>query len=204
MVVAPGRRRAVVPLPRRSRAPSRPASASPSAVRSGRRSSATASADGCGRSSPRRRRPGDRLRPRAAAHRRPTRRRSNVRLTSCGADADGAIAGVIVRCRPRGSHHDARATCTAPGRAAGCVRMVDWYQRAAEGRPSPCRFTPSCSSYAREALIVHGRRRGLWLTVRRLLRCRPVRPVRVRSGPRARRDAPHCPATTADPPTKGR
>jgi putative membrane protein insertion efficiency factor len=56
------------------------------------------------------------------------------------------------------------------------VRMVDWYQRAADGRPSPCRFTPTCSSYAREALLVHGSRRGLWLTVRRLARCRPFGP----------------------------
>jgi uncharacterized protein len=56
------------------------------------------------------------------------------------------------------------------------VRAVDWYQRAMEGRPSPCRFTPSCSSYAREALTVHGTRRGLWLTARRLLRCRPLGP----------------------------
>jgi putative membrane protein insertion efficiency factor len=56
------------------------------------------------------------------------------------------------------------------------LRAVDWYQRAMEGRPSPCRFTPSCSSYAREALCVHGTRRGLWLTGRRLLRCRPFGP----------------------------
>jgi putative membrane protein insertion efficiency factor len=56
------------------------------------------------------------------------------------------------------------------------VRAVYWYQRAMEGRPSPCRFTPSCSSYAREALTVHGTRRGLWLTARRLLRCRPLGP----------------------------
>jgi putative membrane protein insertion efficiency factor len=56
------------------------------------------------------------------------------------------------------------------------VRMVEWYQRAVEGRPSPCRFTPSCSEYAREALEVHGTSRGLWLTVRRLARCRPFGP----------------------------
>jgi putative membrane protein insertion efficiency factor len=54
--------------------------------------------------------------------------------------------------------------------------MVDWYQRAFAGRPSPCRFTPSCSSYSREALIVHGTWRGLWLTIRRLSRCRPFGP----------------------------
>lgn len=56
------------------------------------------------------------------------------------------------------------------------MRAVLWYQRAAEGRPSPCRFTPTCSSYALEALEVHGTRRGLWLTVRRLVRCRPFGP----------------------------
>ena len=56
------------------------------------------------------------------------------------------------------------------------VRMIEWYQRGMDGRPSPCRFTPSCSSYAKEALEVHGTRRGLWLTVRRLFRCRPFGP----------------------------
>ncbi len=56
------------------------------------------------------------------------------------------------------------------------VRMIEWYQRGVEGRPSPCRFTPSCSAYAKEALEVHGTRRGLWLTVRRLTRCRPFGP----------------------------
>lgn len=56
------------------------------------------------------------------------------------------------------------------------VRLVEWYQRVAEGRPSPCRFTPSCSAFAHEALTVHGTRRGLWLTVRRLARCRPFGP----------------------------
>jgi putative membrane protein insertion efficiency factor len=45
-----------------------------------------------------------------------------------------------------------------------------------EGRPSPCRFTPSCSQYALDALAQHGTSRGLWLTLRRLLRCRPFGP----------------------------
>jgi len=61
-------------------------------------------------------------------------------------------------------------------RPSRMLRLVDWYQRAFEGRPSPCRFTPSCSSYAREALELHGSRRGLWLTIRRLVRCRPFGP----------------------------
>lgn len=56
------------------------------------------------------------------------------------------------------------------------IRLIDSYQRAFAGRPTPCRFTPSCSSYAREALEIHGRWRGLWLTLRRLCRCRPFGP----------------------------
>jgi len=48
------------------------------------------------------------------------------------------------------------------------------YQSARAGRPSPCRFTPSCSSYAVEALEIHGAARGSWLAVRRLSRCRPL------------------------------
>ena len=36
-----------------------------------------------------------------------------------------------------------------------------------------CRFVPSCSHYAEEAVRRHGCLRGLWLTVRRLSRCQP-------------------------------
>jgi len=40
--------------------------------------------------------------------------------------------------------------------------------------PHVCRFTPSCSLYALEALKRHGPFKGSWLTVRRLSRCHPV------------------------------
>jgi putative membrane protein insertion efficiency factor len=39
-----------------------------------------------------------------------------------------------------------------------------------------CRFYPSCSSYAAEALVVHGAVRGSWLALRRLARCHPFHP----------------------------
>jgi putative membrane protein insertion efficiency factor len=39
--------------------------------------------------------------------------------------------------------------------------------------PPSCRFTPTCSEYARQALVKHGPIKGLWLAVRRILRCHP-------------------------------
>jgi putative membrane protein insertion efficiency factor len=38
---------------------------------------------------------------------------------------------------------------------------------------SSCRFTPTCSAYALEALEIHGAAKGSYLTVRRLSRCHP-------------------------------
>ena len=42
--------------------------------------------------------------------------------------------------------------------------------------PSACKFYPSCSHYAAEAVRIHGARRGSWLALRRLLRCHPFTP----------------------------
>lgn len=39
--------------------------------------------------------------------------------------------------------------------------------------PPSCRFTPTCSAYAMEALQKHGPFKGLWLTLIRILRCHP-------------------------------
>lgn len=67
---------------------------------------------------------------------------------------------------------------TGAGRRTGpAARLLIWlvhvYQAARWGRPSPCRYVPSCSQYAAEALDRHGAVRGGWLTVRRLCRCHP-------------------------------
>ncbi len=39
--------------------------------------------------------------------------------------------------------------------------------------PPACRFTPTCSEYAIQALRKHGPIKGLWLSIRRILRCHP-------------------------------
>jgi putative membrane protein insertion efficiency factor len=41
---------------------------------------------------------------------------------------------------------------------------------------SHCRFTPTCSEYAREAVARHGAVKGTWLAVRRIGRCHPYHP----------------------------
>lgn len=58
--------------------------------------------------------------------------------------------------------------------AARALRsLVRAYRYLTAGRVSPCRFDPSCSTYALEALERHGAVRGSWLTIRRLGRCHP-------------------------------
>jgi hypothetical protein len=53
----------------------------------------------------------------------------------------------------------------------GCVRV---YQLSLSPFfPAACRFAPTCSAYAKEALITHGACLGAWLTLKRLARCHP-------------------------------
>ncbi|MDE6117185.1 MAG: membrane protein insertion efficiency factor YidD [Duncaniella sp.] len=39
--------------------------------------------------------------------------------------------------------------------------------------PAACRYTPTCSQYAVEAIMKHGILKGCWLATRRILRCHP-------------------------------
>lgn len=62
------------------------------------------------------------------------------------------------------------------------MRLLSWlllvpirfYQLAISPLLGPsCRFTPTCSEYARQAILKHGPFKGLYLAIRRLLRCHP-------------------------------
>lgn len=54
------------------------------------------------------------------------------------------------------------------------LRLIRFYQRALSPfTPASCRFVPTCSAYAAEAVDRHGPLRGSWLALRRLFRCHP-------------------------------
>ncbi len=54
------------------------------------------------------------------------------------------------------------------------VGLINWYQHALSPyMPGTCRYSPTCSHYAQEAIMKRGLVRGLWLTAQRLGRCHP-------------------------------
>ena len=51
---------------------------------------------------------------------------------------------------------------------------IRFYQRhISPGRPPRCRFIPTCSQYAAEAVAKYGAAKGSWLALKRFLRCHP-------------------------------
>lgn len=63
-----------------------------------------------------------------------------------------------------------------PTLTALLIAGIRTYQREISPRRGPCcHFTPTCSEYAAQALHTHGARRGSWLAIKRLGRCRPRR-----------------------------
>lgn len=54
------------------------------------------------------------------------------------------------------------------------LKLIGFYRRAISPlTPPSCRFTPTCSAYAYEAINKYGALKGSWLTLKRLLRCHP-------------------------------
>jgi putative membrane protein insertion efficiency factor len=57
------------------------------------------------------------------------------------------------------------------------LAVIRFYSRTiSPALPPRCRFYPTCSAYAAEAIERHGAPRGTWLAVRRLVKCAPWHP----------------------------
>lgn len=81
------------------------------------------------------------------------------------------LVGLLAPRRALRRHGEQPAGASLRGRLLAAVRL---YQlRVSAARPARCRYAPTCSAYATQALQRHGVVRGLALTARRLLRCRP-------------------------------
>jgi putative membrane protein insertion efficiency factor len=67
------------------------------------------------------------------------------------------------------------------------LAVIRFYSRAVSpALPARCRFYPTCSAYAAEAVETHGAARGAWLALRRLAKCAPWHPGGVDLVPPAR------------------
>lgn len=64
--------------------------------------------------------------------------------------------------------------------------------------PSACRFTPTCSEYARQAVESHGAARGGWLAAKRIARCHPFGGRGYDPVPEAEHEPPDAPWTAGD------
>lgn len=93
-------------------------------------------------------------------------RDSSATLGSAGPfrASGGGVGAPAANDRPEVLSRAARALLTA-------VRAYQAFFSAL--MPSACKFYPSCSHYAADALRIHGARRGSWLALRRIARCHP-------------------------------
>jgi putative membrane protein insertion efficiency factor len=77
---------------------------------------------------------------------------------------------------PAGGEHARHVAPTKPSGVARAILLFGVYFYRiflSHFFGGSCKFYPSCSVYAQEAIATHGARRGSWLALKRLLRCRP-------------------------------
>ncbi len=96
------------------------------------------------------------------------------RNSSAALGGAGAFRAPRSGARPPAAKHRSKSLSPAAGILLAAIRMYQSFFSAL--MPSACKFYPSCSQYAADAVRLHGARRGSWLAVRRLARCHPFTP----------------------------
>ncbi len=94
----------------------------------------------------------------------------------CGSVSQAAMLLAVVRPALTAADYSTDPAAPPPGGrvSASMYRAVRHYRvEVSPTRPACCPYTPTCSTYAVQALHRHGALRGGWLILTRLLRCRP-------------------------------
>jgi len=97
-------------------------------------------------------------------------------MLGCGPQLGLLGPSIVQRAVRGGLKRDRRAGADLAGQTrAVLVAAIRLYQQEVSPRRARpcCRYTPTCSTYALQALDTHGLGRGFWLAAGRLLRCRP-------------------------------
>ncbi|GLZ54928.1 hypothetical protein Acsp07_45450 [Actinomycetospora sp. NBRC 106378] len=128
----------------------------------------------------------------------PIRPESSLRVVGTGTmDGDGAGRDERDDVTESGTGPEAAGTPRPAAPARALIGVLRFYQRWISPMFLPhCRFHPTCSAYAVEALRVHGLLRGTVLTVVRLLKCAPWHPGGLDPVPPRRRRRPETPETS--------
>jgi uncharacterized protein len=89
----------------------------------------------------------------------------------------GPTVSVVTTAVGNGAEDSTAVETPTPARPGAVSRallhLITLYGALRTGRPSPCRYVPSCAAFATEALEVHGAWRGTWLSLWRIARCHP-------------------------------
>src|SRR3984893_17514756 len=83
----------------------------------------------------------------------------------------GALRAAGSGTRPLAARHRPKSLSPSARVLLAAIRVYQTFFSA--WMPSACKFYPSCSQYAADAVQLHGARRGSWLALRRLARCHP-------------------------------
>ena len=157
--------RGVLSIKRTRREPSGP---HPADLRGQRRASQSRQAAGAGGVSAESRFDSSRLGYRGESAQRG--RQSPVCHPDAGVDAAVSFAG----CAPTEAESDGAARSWQGLLKTAVLALLSFYRSTlSPAIPSSCRFHPTCSAYAYEAVSQWGIRRGMWLALRRVVRCRP-------------------------------